>query len=68
MFTGTIKTWNSGRGFGFVQRDGGEPDVFVHVSAMAGSGKVLSEGQRVSFDVAVDARNGKLAASNVRVI
>ena len=46
MFAGTIKTWNAARGFGFIGRDDGE-DVFVHVTALAGSGTMLSPGQRV---------------------
>ena len=50
--TGTVKWFNAGKGYGFIERDNGEGDVFVHYSAISGSGfKTLDEGQRVEFDV-----------------
>ena len=50
--TGTVKWFNAGKGYGFIERDNGEGDVFVHYSAINGSGfKTLDEGQRVEFDV-----------------
>ena len=50
--TGTVKWFNAGKGYGFIERDNGEGDVFVHYSAINGSGfKTLDEGQRVTFDV-----------------
>lgn len=53
MATGTVKWFNADKGFGFIEQDGGGSDVFVHFSAITGSGyKELSEGQKVSFDVA----------------
>jgi CspA family cold shock protein len=52
MATGTVKWFNESKGFGFISRDEGGPDVFVHFSAIQGSGfKTLAEGQKVSFDV-----------------
>jgi CspA family cold shock protein len=49
--TGTVKWFNGAKGFGFIERDGGE-DVFVHFSAIRGDGfRNLEEGQRVEFDV-----------------
>ncbi len=52
MATGTIKWFNEAKGFGFISQDNGGADVFVHFSAIQGSGfKTLSEGQPVSFEV-----------------
>jgi CspA family cold shock protein len=63
--TGTVKFFNAMKGFGFVQRDDGQPDVFVHISAVERSGMgTLNEGDRIGFDVEVDDR-GKYAAVNV---
>ena len=66
MFTGAIVMWKEDRGFGFIGRADGE-DVFVHVTALAGSGKMLSPGQRVAFDIVTD-RGGKARAENVRLL
>ena len=50
--TGTVKWFNDSKGFGFLTRDDGEKDVFVHHSAIQGQGfRSLTEGQRVEFDV-----------------
>jgi CspA family cold shock protein len=52
MAQGTVKWFNSDKGFGFIAQDGGGPDVFVHFSAIASSGyRSLEENQRVQFDV-----------------
>ncbi len=52
MAQGTVKWFNSEKGFGFIAQDGGGPDVFVHFSAIASSGyRSLEENQRVQFDV-----------------
>jgi CspA family cold shock protein len=66
MTIGTVKFFNSTKGFGFIQPEDGAKDVFVHVSAVEQAGMgTLSEGQRVSFDVVTE--RGKLAASNLKV-
>ncbi|MEU2252211.1 MULTISPECIES: cold-shock protein [Nocardia] len=52
MAQGSVKWFNSEKGFGFIAQDGGGPDVFVHFSAVSGSGfKSLEEGQRVEFEI-----------------
>jgi len=52
MTQGSVKWFNGEKGFGFIAQDGGGPDVFVHYSAISGSGfKSLDEGQRVEFEV-----------------
>ena len=65
MPTGTVKFYDAGKGFGFIQPESGEKDVIVHVSALERSGMgALSEGQRVTFEVVTE--RGKLAASNLK--
>lgn len=60
MPTGTVKFFNTTRGFGFISPDDGSKDVFVHISAVEQSGMTtLNEGQKVSFDVEPDARGPK---------
>ena len=62
--TGTVKWFNDAKGFGFISREGG-PDVFVHFSAISGSGfKSLAEGDKVEFEVTKGPKG--LQASNVR--
>jgi CspA family cold shock protein len=68
MATGTVKWFNATKGFGFIQPDGGGPDVFVHISAVERSGlSSLNEGQKISYEVEADRRSGKNAAVNLRV-
>ncbi len=60
MTIGTVKFFNSAKGFGFIAPDGGGKDVFVHASAVEAAGlRVLAEGQKVSFDIQPDARGSK---------
>jgi CspA family cold shock protein len=67
--TGTVKWFNSQKGFGFIQPADGGTDVFVHISAVERAGmSTLNEGQNVSFDVVADRRTGKSAAENLRAV
>jgi CspA family cold shock protein len=67
MNTGTVKWFNSQKGFGFIQPDQGSQDVFVHISAVERAGmSTLDEGQKVSFEGVADRRTGKSAAENLR--
>lgn len=66
MYTGTVKWFNTIKGFGFIQPEDGAADVFVHISAVERSGiGNLQEGQRISYEVE-RGRTGKLAAINLR--
>ena len=65
MATGTVKWFNESKGFGFISQDDGGADVFVHFSAINGSGfRTLAEGQKVSFDIQ-DGPKGPQAANVV---
>ena len=67
MNTGTVKFYNSQKGFGFIQRDDGGKDVFVHATALERAGmSTLNEGQKVSFDTQEDRRTGKIAVGNIQ--
>ena len=71
MNTGTVKWFNSEKGFGFIANDNGGDDVFVHFSSIVSDTgyKSLNEGQAVSFDVEPDPKNSsKLRAKNVRAV
>ena len=62
MAIGTVKFFNSSKGFGFIAPEGGGKDVFVHASAVEAAGMgSLAEGQRISFDIQADAKGSKAA-------
>src|SRR5438067_1801038 len=64
--SGTVKFFNAMKGFGFIQRDDGQPDAFVHISAVERAGiPTLNEGDRLEFELEVD-RRGKYAAVNLQ--
>jgi cold shock protein len=66
MTKGTVKLYNDQKGFGFIQPDDGSKDVFVHATALERAGmRILTEGQRVSFDTQEDRRTGKIAVSTI---
>jgi CspA family cold shock protein len=69
MPNGTVKWFNSTKGFGFIQPDDGTADVFVHISAVerAGIGN-LQEGQRLAFELQRDPKKGKSSAANLKAI
>jgi cold shock protein len=67
MTTGTVKWFNSQKGFGFIQPDDGGKDVFVHISAVERAGMIsLNEGQKLLFELVADRRTGKSSAGNLR--
>ena len=67
MATGTVKWFNGQKGYGFIQPDDGGADVFVHVSAVERAGmRGLVEGQKITFDIEADRKNGKSAATNLQ--
>ena len=69
MTQGTVKWFNSQKGYGFIQPDGGGTDVFVHLSAVERAGlHSLNEGQKVTYDVVSDRKTGKTSADNLRAV
>jgi CspA family cold shock protein len=68
MLTGTVKFFNTTKGFGFIQPDDGSKDVFVHISAVERAGLgTLTENQKVSFELQ-KGNNGKTSASDLKII
>ena len=69
MTQGIVKWFNGQKGYGFIQSDDGGKDVFVHISAVERAGMTnLNEGQKVSFDVVANPKNGKDSAENLRAV
>jgi len=67
MSAGTVKWFNSQKGFGFIQPEDGSKDVFVHISAVERAGmSALSEGQKVSYEIVADRKTGKSSAENLK--
>ena len=66
MSTGTVKWFNSAKGFGFIEPEDGGGDVFVHVSALERAGlRGLNEGEKVNYEIVTDRRTGKASADNL---
>jgi cold shock protein len=66
MASGTVKWFNTQKGFGFIQPDDGGKDVFVHISAVERAGlKGLKDGQKLSFDLVTDKRTGRQSAGEL---
>jgi CspA family cold shock protein len=69
MPVGKVKWFNTTKGYGFIQPEGGGSDVFVHVSAVERAGlKGLAEGQRISYDEQRDPKRGKTSAENLKAV
>lgn len=69
MANGTVKWFNSTKGYGFIQPDDGSADVFVHISAVDRSGiGQLNEGQKLSFEAVRDPRRDKVSAEDLRAL
>jgi CspA family cold shock protein len=68
MTTGTVKFFNTARGFGFIEPEDGSKDAFVHISAVERAGLTsLSEGQKVSYELQ-QGQNGKSSAENLSIV
>lgn len=69
MATGTVKWFNSQKGFGFIAPDDGGSDAFVHISAVERSGLGdLREDQKVSYELVSDSKSGKMSADNLKAV
>jgi CspA family cold shock protein len=69
MNTGTVKWFNEQKGYGFIQPENGNKDVFVHISAVERAGlRTLKEGQKVQFEIVTDKRTGKSSAGNLSAV
>jgi CspA family cold shock protein len=69
MPTGTVKWFDSQKGYGFIQPDQGSKDVFVHVSAVEQAGlRSLNEGQKIEYEEQQDRKSGKMSAANLRAV
>jgi CspA family cold shock protein len=67
MPVGTVKWFNTTKGYGFIQPDAGGPDVFVHISAVQRAGLgTLTEGQKISYEEQRDPKRGKTSAENLK--
>ena len=69
MATGTVKWFNTQKGFGFIQPETGGQDVFVHISALERAGiSSLADGQKVEYEVMADRKTGRSSAGNLKTL
>jgi CspA family cold shock protein len=69
MSTGTVKWFNTQKGYGFIQPDDGGRDVFVHISAVERAGMPdLREGQKIGYEILTDRKTGKDSAGNLKAV
>jgi cold shock protein len=69
MSTGTVKWFNTQKGYGFIQPDDGGRDVFVHITAVERAGMPeLREGQKIDYEILTDRKTGKAAAGNLKAV
>lgn len=69
MATGTVKWFNTTKGFGFIQPDNGGSDAFVHISAVERAGlRDLREGQKLSYELIADRKSGKMSADHLKPV
>ena len=69
MSTGTVKWFNTQKGYGFIQPDEGGQDVFVHITAVERAGMSdLREGQKVGYEILTDRKTGRASAGNLKAI
>jgi CspA family cold shock protein len=67
--TGTVKWFNATKGFGFIEPENGNGDVFVHISAVEKAGMSgLNEGQKIRYEILRDAKSGKSSAGNLQAV
>ena len=66
---GTVKFFNTTKGYGFIEPEDGSKDAFVHISAVERAGMTtLNEGQKVEFELVTDRKSGKMAADNLKAV
>ena len=69
MTIGTVKFFNTTKGYGFIEPEDGSKDAFVHISAVERAGmSTLNEGQKIEFELVTDRKSGKMAADNLKAV
>lgn len=69
MTMGTVKFFNTAKGYGFIEPEDGSKDAFVHISAVERAGmSTLNEGQKVEFELVTDRKSGKMSADNLKAV